>query len=159
MHASDPLRSLQQRLEALTGITITEQRLTRVEPGSDPLQLPTGGIGESLSSLGIDGRADLKLSAGVDDIIVSDAAGGSTHAMGIHTWRFTNAEGDGCTAKQRAQFRKVVVTVKESVVEVAFPYDSKFVKLIKRVGGGGKARWHGHGKGGEWTIAPVYLSH
>eukprot|EP01043_Picozoa_sp_COSAG02_P002424 COSAG02_NODE_55_length_43887_cov_30.660364_45_plen_1209_part_00 len=158
-NASDPLRSLQQRLEALTGITIPEQRLALVLPESDPLQLPAGGIGGSLSSLGIDGRAALKLSAGVDDIVVSDAADGSHRAMDIQAWRFTNAEGDGCTAKQRAQFRKVVVTVKESVVEIAFPYDARFVKLIKRVGGGGKARWQGQAKGGVWTIAPVYLSH
>ena len=154
---SDSLRSVQQRLEALTGIPVAEQRLVPAAPGA--VALPTGGVAASLLSLGVDGDSSpLRLSVALDDVVVS-VGGNPEHAVDMDAWRFSNAEGDGCTAKQRAQFRKVVVTVTESLIEVAFPYDPKFVKLIKRVGGGGKARWQGQAKGGAWTIAPAYLSH
>ena len=150
--AQDSLLSLQQRLEALTGIAVDEQRLVPAAPGARALN----GGSLSLRTLGVDGSAELRLSAELGGITVSD--GGAQ--MGVEDWRSSTADGLGrATAKQRAQFRKVVITVKESVCEVQFPYDAKFVKILKRVGGGGKARWMGHAGGGMWTLAPIYLSH
>ena len=134
----DTLLSLKKRLHALTGILPAEQRLAA--GGNKGCGM--GGDSGDLESLGFDGRHSLVM----------------TQVLGETSVLRNNAS----SSKKQAQKGACVEIEVDAATgcRVRFPYDSRRVKLLKQIGGGGVARWSGGGAAtGAWLVPSAYTQH